>query len=79
MFLRRGHMPVAGMFVVLLASSCGGGGGSGNNQPNLPVSSCMSRATFGDSTTSDYILPFPVGESSEVLQAYCTIGSHIEQ
>ena len=78
MFLRRGHIPVVGMFLVLLAS-CGGGGGSGNNQPNLPVSSCMSRATFGNSTTSDYILPFPVGESSEVLQVYCTSGSHSEQ
>ena len=80
MFMRRAHMPVFGMFLFLLAS-CGGGGdgGSGNNQPNLPVNSCMSRATFGDSTTSDYILPFPVGESSEVLQAYCTSGSHSEQ
>lgn len=78
MFLRRGHMPVAGIFFVLLAS-CGGGGGGGSNQPNLPATTCMSRATFGDSTTSDYILPFPVGESSEVLQAYCTSGSHSNQ
>lgn len=77
MFLRRGHIPVVGLFLVLLAS-CGGGGG-GSNQPNLPVANCMSRATFGDSTTSDYILPFPVGESSEVLQAYCTSGSHNNQ
>lgn len=78
MFLSRVYMPVVGVFVVLLAS-CGGGGGSGSGQPNLPVTSCLSRATFGDPTTSDYILPFPVGEGSEVLQAYCTSGSHSNQ
>ena len=79
MFLRRGHIPVVGLFFVLLASCGGGGGGGASNQPNLPVANCMSRANFGDSTTSDYILPFPVGESSEVLQAYCTSGSHSNQ
>lgn len=78
MFLSREYMPVVGMFVVLLAS-CGGGGGGGSGQPNLPVANCMSRATFGDPKTSNYILPFPVGETSEVLQAYCTSGSHSNQ
>lgn len=79
MFARRALIPVVGMFVVLFASCGGGGGGGGNNQSNLPANTCIDRATFGDSTTSNYILPFPVGESSEVLQAYCTIGSHRNQ
>lgn len=79
MFLRRGRILVAVTILALLASCGGGGGGGGNNQPNLPASTCMSRANFGDPTTSDYILPFPVGESSEVLQAYCTTGSHRNQ
>lgn len=79
MFLRRGRILVVGVILVLLASCSGGSGGGGNNQPIPPANSCLTRATFGDSITSDYILPFPVGESSEVLQAYCTSGSHSEQ
>ena len=62
-----------------LISACGGGSGGGSDQPIPLANNCLSRATFGDSTTSDYILPFPVGESSEVLQAYCTSGSHSNQ
>jgi len=81
MLMRRARKSVVGMILVLLVS-CGGGGGGGQTNPpvnNPPAANCLSRATFGDSTTSSYILPFPVGESSEVLQAYCTSGSHSEQ
>lgn len=78
MFLSREYVPVVGVFVILLVS-CGGGGGGGSGQPNMPVATCLSRANFGDPITSDYILPFPVGETSEVLQAYCTSGSHSNQ
>lgn len=80
MLMRRARKSVVGMILVLVVSC--GGSGSGQSMPpanNPPVSNCLSRATFGDSTTSNYILPFPVGESSEVLQAYCTSGSHSNQ
>ena len=63
---------------LLLIAGCGGGGGGG--QAITPSgSSCSSRAIFAAPDESDYILPFPVGESSEVLQAYCTSGSHSNQ
>ena len=68
------------VFVGLLsACGSGGGGGRGSDQPIPLANNCLSRATFGDSTSSDYILPFPVAENSEVLQAYCTSGSHSNQ
>lgn len=81
MFAQHDRRAVVVVFLVLL-TSCGGGGGAGggaNGQPNPPANNCLSRATFGESTTSDYILPFPVGASSEVLQSYCTTGSHSSQ
>ena len=68
------------VFLGFLSASCGGGSGQPNPPASIPsANNCQSRATFGDSITSNYILPYPVGESSEVLQAYCTSGSHSNQ
>jgi hypothetical protein len=37
----------------------------------LPECSCLDRAIFGDPDSSDYVLPFPVGNSYPVYQSYC--------
>jgi len=62
---------------VLAVAGCGGGNSNTTNTQAGP--DCMSRANFAAPEDSEYILPFPVGESSEVLQAYCTTGSHSDQ
>ena len=64
------------LMVLLIASGCGSEGGG-----TAPIEvSCLDRANFGAPIASKYILPFPVGESSEVLQAYCKKrGSHSDQ
>ena len=62
---------------LFIIAGCDGGGG-GQTITQMPPS-CMSRAIFAAPAESNYILPFPVGEGSEVLQAYCTTGSHSNQ
>ena len=62
---------------VLAVAGCGGG--NSNTTTTQAGPDCMSRAIFASPEESYYILPFPVGESSEVLQAYCTTGSHSDQ
>lgn len=52
------------LFVALAACSCQSG-------PTVQKP-CLERAVFGDPAESPYVLPYPVGESYEVLQAYCT-------
>lgn len=42
-------------------------------------SSCLERAIFGPPAQSPYVLPYPVGTSYEVLQAYCGPYSHFDQ
>lgn len=61
--------------VIMLAGGCDSGGVS----PGQTFISCDNRANFAPPEQSKYILPFPVGESSEILQAYCTTGSHSDQ
>ena len=65
--------------VVTVIGGCDSGGGASEAAPNLAT--CMDRAIFGASENSNYLLPFPVGDSSEVLQAYCSSGqkSHNNQ
>ena len=61
--------------LMLAAVGCGSGGGEEPRE-----ASCMDRAIFGAPIVSKYILPFPIGEASEVLQAYCNRqGSHRSQ
>ncbi len=36
---------------------------------------CLERAVFDDATTSEYVMPFPVGSTAEVLQTYCSVGN----
>jgi murein DD-endopeptidase MepM/ murein hydrolase activator NlpD len=40
---------------------------------------CLGRAIFGVAAQSPYVLPYPIGSSYSVLQAYCTSGSHENQ
>ena len=65
----------------LLLAACGGGGDGKNGDVDVTQTGfgCLGRTTFGAPLDSQYILPFPVGETSEVLQAYCTDGSHRNQ
>lgn len=43
-------------------------------------SQCLELAIFGEPAESSYLLPFPVGEGSTILQSYCTKeGSHYRQ
>lgn len=69
---------IAAAILVMLIWGCG----SGDNTPRQTNttttgrSACIGRANFSVPEESNHILPFPVGESSEVLQAYCTTGSH---
>ena len=67
------------VFAFLTAFIVVGGCDSGGASPEQTFTSCDNRANFGSPELSEYILPFPVGESSEVLQAYCTTGSHSDQ
>ena len=54
------------------------GGSSGS--PTAPRAlACASRAVFGDPHESPYTLPFPVGETYFLSQAYCSRGSHSNQ
>ncbi len=46
---------------------------------SLGSNTCMSRARFGDPARSPYTLPYPVGETYWVSQAYCTTSSHSRQ
>ncbi len=72
---------VAIAIAVMLLMMWGCGSGDGRSVPPITtvVPPCNGRANFGSPDQSDYILPFPIGESSEVLQAYCTFGSHRNQ
>jgi murein DD-endopeptidase MepM/ murein hydrolase activator NlpD len=53
--------------------------GCGDN-PTAPQQSvrdqCLARAVFGDSATSAYVLPYPVGASYSLLQTYCGPQNH---
>jgi hypothetical protein len=66
---------VAFLIAFLLVGGCDSGGPS----PEQTFISCDNRANFAAPELSKYILPFPVGETSEILQAYCTTGSHSDQ
>ncbi len=46
---------------------------------SLGSNTCMSRAVFGDPSKSPYTLPYQVGETNGVSQAYCSNSSHIRQ
>ena len=35
---------------------------------------CLERAIFGDPALSPYVLPFPVGDTAQVIQTYCGVG-----
>jgi hypothetical protein len=62
---------VTTMALVLL-SSC--------SEKNKKPLACMERAVFGDPSQSDYILPYPVGDSFRLMQGYCyTKGGHRNQ
>ena len=59
-----------------MTMGCGGGSGpTAVTQPPLVEegnASCLERANFGDPTQSAYVLPYPVGDASEVLASYCS-------
>ena len=45
-----------------------------------PNNSCSDRAVFGNPEDSEYVLPYPVGNSYYVSQSYCYIwGGHNDQ
>jgi len=73
----RPGQPMILVATILLIAGCGDGSSSQAIEPTL--SNCRIRANFAPPEESNFILPFPVGESSEVLQAYCTNGSHSNQ
>ncbi len=60
-----------GVSLVLILDRC--------SSPANPLLNCLSRAVFGDPAQSSYTLPYPVGSSYPVLQAYCTSESHANQ
>jgi len=43
-----------------------------DNSTSSNYKSCSERADFGDPATSEYILPYSVGEAYELVQSYCT-------
>lgn len=46
------------------------------NEPAMKVPSCYRRAHFPDAAESEYVLPFPAGESYRVSGGYCERGGH---
>jgi len=54
-------------FIAILALILTGGCVEKERTP-LP---CMERAVFGEASQSDYILPYPVGNSYRLMQGYC--------
>ena len=45
-----------------------------------PTSSCMRRAMFADPATSEFLLPYPVGDAYELHQSYCFAeGTHNDE
>lgn len=66
---------VSYLFILLAALvSCTFDNCSNNAGPELPRSSCLDRAIFGNPADSPYILPYPVGAAYEVIQGYCGSG-----
>lgn len=45
-------------------------------QITVSLAPCLRRAVFGAPPASEYVLPFNVGDSVEVLQTYCGPGNH---
>ena len=46
------------------------------NSPQMKNPSCYQRAYFGAPSESEYVLPFPQGESYRLMTSYCTRGGH---
>ena len=63
---------VCSVVLVVAIQGCGGGGG------NPPDATCMEAAagTYPEQSTSQYILPYSIGETYTVGQGNCTVGSH---
>jgi len=54
-------------FLTILPLVVISGCGEGRSKP-IP---CWERAVFGDPSDSDYLLPYPVGDSYRLMQGYC--------
>ena len=65
---------LCGLIVALLTvlASCDGRLGSPTS-PRGPSEWCLEQAVFGNPAESPFVLPYPVGESYELLQSYCTV------
>ena len=77
----RCHRSGRSLALVFLGSLCllGGCGGDGgwSGSPTAPNSTgCLDRAVFGEPAESPYVLPYPAGAAYELLQGYCSDGSH---
>lgn len=49
------------------------------NPGDTNEANCLARAHFGDPAQSLYTLPYPVGSTYAIFQAYCSSGSHSNQ
>lgn len=71
----RHYMPLMVLLVcavVILSAGC--------REERREPPPCLERAVFGDPAQSPYVLPYPVGDSYRLAQAYCyPYGGHRDQ
>jgi len=77
-FARKSVLLIVALLILLSACSIRGEKSEFEFiSPTETLSPCYSRAKFGDSADSPYVLPFPVGSSYKISQTYCyPEGSH---
>lgn len=75
---RSGSVPrgllLCGVLAALITGfvSCDACSSGTPTSPRGRSEACLERAVFGEPAESLYVLPYPVGETYEVLQSYCT-------
>ncbi len=62
------YLLITALLAILMAVSCK----TSNDIDENPMVPCLNRAVFADHSQSQYVLPYPVGESYELVQSYCT-------
>ena len=77
------HQVIIILLTTLIINGCSGGGGGGGGDggslltpiPNASVVGCFVES-YSDPTTSDYILPYQVGMTFDILQGNCGPVTH---